>query len=189
MTDERRFSPTFSPFGRFYKLVEIERLWMCYDTVIGSVLAFRRIMMEELEQLRQHIENGETADALAMIDELDEMSKKAWVKRVAAHMNILLIHLIKRDAEQRTTRSWDNSIQNALEEIEDCNKRDSDRGYYLNDDELMMKLQQTYPKAMRSAAEQVLGGQYTTTQLDARVDQDALIQHALQLIQDAKIVC
>ena len=79
--------------------------------------------MDEILELRKSINEGRYADALHIIDELEEMAKDDKLDKIFSYMQILLIHLIKQNAENRTTRSWDNSIKHSLYQIERVNKR------------------------------------------------------------------
>jgi len=65
--------------------------------------------MEELYELRRYIEMGDTAAALALLDEMDEMSRDDKVQKIASFMRVLLVHMIKQAAEYRTTKSWEVS--------------------------------------------------------------------------------
>ena len=51
--------------------------------------------MEELCELRRYIEMGDTAAALALLDEMDEMSKDDKIQKIASFMRVLLVHMIK----------------------------------------------------------------------------------------------
>jgi hypothetical protein len=73
--------------------------------------------MDELRELRQAISEGRYSDALHIVDELDEMAKDDEVGKVFSFMEILLTHLINKESEQRTTRSWNNSINHAVTQI------------------------------------------------------------------------
>jgi len=61
--------------------------------------------MEELYELRSYIEQGRYADALVLLGEMEEMSRDDKINKVGSFLEILLLHLIKRHAEKRTTRS------------------------------------------------------------------------------------
>src|SRR5262249_30147781 len=67
--------------------------------------------MEELYELRAYIESGQYKEALLLLDEMEEMSRDDKINRISSFMEVLLVHLIKQAAEQRTTRSWDVSIR------------------------------------------------------------------------------
>lgn len=62
--------------------------------------------MEELITLRKYIEAKNYQEALALIDELEEMSKDEKINKIESYIVILLVPLIKQKAENRTTKSW-----------------------------------------------------------------------------------
>lgn len=65
--------------------------------------------MEELDELRAFVQHGDYAAALALIDEIDAMSRDDKLTKIEGYMQVLLVHCIKQAAEQRTMRSWDVS--------------------------------------------------------------------------------
>src|SRR4029077_19993290 len=92
--------------------------------------------MEELWELRQHLEAGDYGAALQALDELDEMSRKDTIYKIQSFMEILLIHLINHRADRRTTRSWDHSIRTSCRRILRLNKRRKTAGWILTSAEL-----------------------------------------------------
>ena len=48
---------------------------------------------------------------------MTEMSKDDKLNKIFSFGIILLLHLIKQRAEKRTTRFWDTSIFNAVQQI------------------------------------------------------------------------
>ena len=68
--------------------------------------------MEEILTLKELLLKGDIPGSLAIVEELEEMGRKDIVKTIRSYAIVLLIHLIKRQVEKRTTRSWDVSIQN-----------------------------------------------------------------------------
>jgi hypothetical protein len=92
-------------------------------------------MTQELSELRNSILEGRYADALVIVDELEGMSKQAILRNLQSYLNILLIHLIKNQLEQRLTGSWVNSIRNSIKEIRKLNIKDNKTSYYINKDE------------------------------------------------------
>lgn len=62
-------------------------------------------MTQELTDLRNSILQGRYADALAIVDELEGMSKKAILRQIKSFLKILLIHLIKNHIEHQLTNS------------------------------------------------------------------------------------
>ncbi len=73
--------------------------------------------MEELLELRKCIEEQRYPDALLLIGELEEMSREDKINKIYSYAVILLLHLIKQEAEKRSTRSWDFSVCNSLSQI------------------------------------------------------------------------
>jgi hypothetical protein len=67
--------------------------------------------MEELLQLKQLLLQGDIKASLSVVEDLEEMGRKAIIDKIRSYVIILLIHLIKQKAENRTTRSWDVSIR------------------------------------------------------------------------------
>src|SRR6266516_154205 len=92
--------------------------------------------MEELCELRRYIEMGDTAGALALLDEMDEMSKDDKIQKIASFMRVLLVHMIKQAVEHRTTKSWEVSIRHALRQIATVNTRRKAGGWYVSEEEL-----------------------------------------------------
>ena len=93
--------------------------------------------MEELLELKTLLTEGKVSDALALVDEMTEMSKDDKINKISSYAKILLLHLIKQQAEKRSTRSWDLSIENAVDEIQKINRRRKAKGTYLSDEELL----------------------------------------------------
>jgi hypothetical protein len=113
---------------------------------------------------------------------MTEMSKDDKINKVSSFAKILLLHLIKRQAEGRTTRSWDASIANAVYEIQKTNRRRKAGGNYLTIEELREAIEDAYRVALSGAAAEAFGGSYSVTQLSVMVDRNALIDQAMTLI-------
>ncbi len=71
-------------------------------------------MTQELIDLRNCILEQRYTDALAIVDELEGMSKKAILRQIKSFFKVLLIHLIKNQIEKRLTNSWAASMRNAV---------------------------------------------------------------------------
>jgi hypothetical protein len=139
--------------------------------------------MEELLTLRQYIEERNYDQALELVAELEEMSKEDKISKIFSYAVILLLHLIKQQAEQRTTRSWDFSIYNASKEIKKINKRRKSGGYYASEEELQEIINDAFDTAIRKAALEVLEGKYSSDELNARIDCVSITRDALKLMQ------
>lgn len=128
--------------------------------------------MEELLELRNCILSQEYAKALLIIDELEEMSKDDKLTKISSYIIILLIHLIKQEAENRSTRSWDKSILNSLDRIKFVNKRRKAGGYYLNDKELKDLIEESFDYALREAGFEAFEAIYSSTELLEKFDRN-----------------
>ncbi|MEG4233052.1 DUF29 family protein [Microcoleus sp. Pol11C3] len=138
--------------------------------------------MEELLTLKSLLLKGDIPGSLAIVEELEEMSKKDIIKTIRSYAVILLLHLIKQQAENRTTRSWDISIRNSVLEIQEENKRPRGAGFYLPIEELLIVLEMAYRQAINKASLEVEEGRYEPRELSQLVNQEALINQAMTLI-------
>ncbi|NBD33336.1 MAG: DUF29 family protein [Cyanobacteria bacterium] len=139
--------------------------------------------MEELLTLRQYIQEQNYDKALELIGEMEEMSKEDKLNKIYSYAVILLLHLIKQVAEQRTTRSWDFSIYNATKEIRRVNKRRKSGGYYASDAELTETLADAFDTAIKKAALEVFEGQYTEAEIAEKIDRNTILATALNYIK------
>ena len=138
--------------------------------------------MEELLELRSLLLKGDISGALVIVEELEEMSRDDKINNIRSYAKILLLHLIKQQAENRTTRSWDVSIRNSVLEIRSKNKRRKTGGYYLTAEELRLALEEAYEPALNGASLEVAGGIYDSETLASRISQTEIIDRALALI-------
>lgn len=137
--------------------------------------------------LRKMVEEHDYQGALAIIDELDEMAKDDKINKIESYLLVLLIHLVKQKAEQRTTKSWNRSIDNSLGGIVRSNKRRSAGGNYMRVDELTTAIEETLSLAIRNASYEALEGIYSPEQLTAMVDEETIRQEALDKILTYKL--
>lgn len=142
--------------------------------------------MEELLELKELLLKGDIKGSLALVEELEEMSKDDKINNISSYSIILLLHLIKQQAENRTTRSWDVSIRNSVREIQRKNKRRKAGGYYLTIEELRIALEEAYSQAIDRASLEVEEGRYEPEELEKLVNQDEIIDRALSLISPAE---
>ena len=139
--------------------------------------------MEELLELKALLLKGDIKGSLAIVEELEDMSKNGIISTIRGYAVILLLHLIKQQAENRTTRSWDVSIRNSVREIQRQNKRRKAAGYYLSDEELTDTLNDAYLNALDAASLEVEAGRYQSEQIEAIIDKNKLISDAFLLIK------
>jgi len=135
--------------------------------------------MEELSVLRQYIEQGRYGDALLFIDELEEMSKEDKLNKIFSYALILLIHLVKKHAEQRTTRSWDFSIAYAVLQIKRTNLRRKSGGFYASPEEIQEILEEAFNLALKKAALEGFEGGLEETELAGKLDRAVIIKEAM----------
>mgnify|MGYP006436604521 CR=1 FL=1 len=141
--------------------------------------------MEELFELRNHIQQGRYADALALLGEMEEMSRDDKINKIESFLEILLLRLIKRHAEQRSTRSWDVSISGSVHQINRTNKRRKAGGYYLNREEIRDAIDDSFSMALKRAALEAFEGTLGEAELADKVDEAKVKQEALSLVMEA----
>ncbi|MDM3856423.1 MAG: DUF29 family protein [Aphanizomenon gracile PMC649.10] len=138
--------------------------------------------MEELLELRELVVSGNLEAALSLIDELEEMSKEDKINKIYSYCVVLLVHLIKQQAEKRTTHAWDVSIRNAIDAIDRINNRRKSGGYYMEKKEIEEILPEAYNRALDNASLEAFGGIYDELTLRNMVDQELIIKQALNFI-------
>jgi len=139
-------------------------------------------MVQELVDLRASIAAGNYEDALAIIDDLEGMSKKAILRNIASFLVRLLIHLIKNQVEGRLTNSWVASITDSIVEIKNLNLKENKKSYYLKVDEWDDFLEEAFARAIAPASVEIDNGKYTPMQLLELVDTNQVINIAQKLL-------
>ena len=94
--------------------------------------------MEEILTLKELLLPGDIGGALAIVEELEEMSQDDIINNIGIYGIILRLHLIKQKGENRHTRDWDVSIINSVLAIRKLNKRRKAGGVYLRPEELRL---------------------------------------------------
>ncbi|MBD2552573.1 DUF29 family protein [Limnothrix sp. FACHB-708] len=138
--------------------------------------------MEEILTLHELLLAGDVAGALVIVEELEEMGRSAIVDQIYSYAIVLLTHLIQQKVEERSTRSWEVAIRNAVRHIQRKNKRRKSGGYYLSVDELQEILDEAYASAIDRAALEAFEGRYEAEELAAMVDRIAILKQALTMI-------
>jgi hypothetical protein len=138
--------------------------------------------MEELRTLREYIQKGHYEDALLLIDDLEEMSREDKLNKIYSYAVLLIIHLIKRQAEQRTTRSWEVSIYEAANQIKRINKRHKAGGFHARREELHNIMEEAFDLALKRASLEAFEGQYIERDLAARIIKSAILDEALRSV-------
>ena len=138
--------------------------------------------MEELLELKSFLLGGNIHEALLLVEEMTEMSKDDKLNKIFSFSIVLLMHLIKQQAEKRSTRSWDITIRNAVRQIQRSNKRRKANGTYLSSDEVLETLSDAYKSALDAAALEAFEGRYETEAIANMVDRTTIIDQAIALI-------
>lgn len=140
--------------------------------------------MNELQELRKKIENRDYQGALAIINELEEMSLEDKLNKIYSYTVVLLIHLIKQEAENRTTSSWERSIFNSVKYINKTNKRRRAGGYYASEESLREIINEAYDHALKEASYEAFEGKMDTWELEKKLNREAIEKKAIALIQN-----
>ncbi len=127
-------------------------------------------MVQEFIDLRNSILEGRYEDALAIVDELEGMSKQATLRTIESYLLRLCVHLIFNQIEQRLTNSWVASISDSIRQIKKLNLKDNKISYYINSSEWQAFLEEAIEAAIRPASVEVLGGKLKPAQVSEMVD-------------------
>jgi len=138
--------------------------------------------MEELLTLRELLIKGDMTGALAIVDELEEMSRDDKINNIRSYAVILLMHLIKQKAENCTTKSWELSIRNSIHGIQTKNQQRKAGGTYLNTEELRLAISEAYTEAVDRASAEVEEGRYEPHELAKLVNRKEICDRAIILI-------
>lgn len=137
--------------------------------------------MDELLALRHCLEVGDIPGAIALVDDLAEMSRSDKLNKIDRYGFILRLPLLKRQAAQRLIRSWEGSIRQAVRAIHKVKRRRG--GTYFPLAALREVLVKGYPTALARAALAAFEGRYTATELAQRVDQTTMLAQATDLLR------
>ena len=138
--------------------------------------------MEELLELKGFLLNGNISDALLLVEEMTEMSKDDKLNKIFSFSIVLLMHLMKQQAEKRSTKSWETSIFNAAKQIQRSNTRRKAGGEYLTQAELRETLEDAYESGLKQSALEAFEGRYEASEIAAMIDRPAIIDQAIALI-------
>ena len=138
--------------------------------------------MEELLMLKDLLLKGDVPAALAIVEELEEMSRDDKISTIGSYAIILLIHMIKQQVENRSTASWEVSIRNSIRAVQKKNKRRKTGGYYLTPEELRIALEEAYPDTIDKASLEVEEGRYLPEELEQLVNREDLLDRAMMIL-------
>jgi hypothetical protein len=138
--------------------------------------------MEELLELKELLIHKDFEAAYALVEDLEEMGKKGVARNIRSYAKVLLLHLIKQQVEQRTTKSWNISIRNSIREIKDLNTRLSSKGTYLNNEQLREVIAGAIDSAIDQASIEAAEGIYEARQIEQKIDRNELVKRAIAMI-------
>lgn len=138
--------------------------------------------MDELLELRKHLEAHDYEAAISIVNDLEEMSREDKINKVFSFSTLLLQHIIKKEAEGRTINSREASIKEASVQIKRINLRRKAGGSYLSEAELGENLREAFPVALAKAAAEAFGGALSEQELLSKIDEDHVISMAMQTI-------
>ena len=136
--------------------------------------------MEELLELKEQIVRGDLVAALAIVDELETMSRQDKINTLESFLVVLLVHLIKIQVEQKVTRSWRNSLINSVTQIQTRNKLGK-KSHYIKQNSWQEHYQNKLFTAIRKAAEEIFEG-IEIEELEPRINYDRLKKDTEQLL-------
>jgi Domain of unknown function DUF29 len=139
-------------------------------------------MTQELTDLRTSILEGRYEDALALVDELDGMSRKAILRAIKSFLTRMLIHLIKNQIEQRMNNSWAASIRDSLLEIRDLNLQDNGTSHYVKPENWLEMIEECLDRATSTASVEVCNGIYNPYELTQLVNESQITERAVDLL-------
>lgn len=139
-------------------------------------------MTQELTDLRVSIVEGRYSDAIAIIDDLEEMSKKAILRNIMSFLIRLMIHLIKNQIESRLTNSWIASISDSVIEIQDLNLKDNKKSFYIQFNEWRPYLEEAIERAIRPASVEVMDGKLKPARVSEQINRNKLIEITLEFL-------
>ena len=143
--------------------------------------------MEELLELKEYILRHDYDAALALVEELEEMSKKDIINNIRSDAVVLLLHFIKQELEERTTKSWDISIANSVLEIQSLNRRRKAKGNYIDLEELQEVLQDAWSQAVNLASKEAFEGILNASVILEKVNESEMILQALKRIESGSV--
>lgn len=119
---------------------------------------------------------------MEIVDELEAMSKEDKLEKIYSYAIILLLLLIKQEAEQRTTKSWDVSIKNSVDRINRINKRRKCGNYYVKKEELQEIINDAVYPALRNASLEAFEGDRSESELLEMIDINLIKTNALEML-------
>ncbi len=139
-------------------------------------------MTQELLELRSLLESGRYSEALAVVNEMEDMSKQAILRNIESFLVRLMIHLIKYQIENRLTRSWLASITDSIIQISKLNLKGNKSSYYISQSEWRSFIEDAIEEALLPASLEIFEGSLNADELSDRLDRNRLFFLAQTLL-------
>jgi hypothetical protein len=139
-------------------------------------------MTQELLELKEAILKQDTEAALAIVEELETMGREDKINNIQSYLVVLIVHLLKIQIENRITNSWRASILNSLLRVQRLNKMGTKKSPYIKETQWEEYLREILPEAYLKASLEINEGQYSDEELEEKVDEQRLIDKAINLL-------
>lgn len=139
-------------------------------------------MTQELLDLKQAIANQDLSRAMAIVNDLEAMSREDKIQKIQSHLAVLLLHLLKMQLEQRLTNAWRASVLNALLQIKRTNRMGNKKTPYIQSEDWQEAIAEVMPEVYVIAATEVLGGVLDDAQVEELANQQKLFSCAISLL-------
>jgi len=141
--------------------------------------------MEELTQLREYVSQHRYQEALGLIGEMEEMSRKSILMNIKSYLVRLMVHLIKVQIEQRLTKSWWFSIRDSILKIQELNLMENSKSHYIKQIAWQTYLGDALDDAIFEASLEVANAKYAPKELAQLVDKNQLITLFSEMIAES----
>ncbi|MCL1466469.1 hypothetical protein [Argonema galeatum] len=139
-------------------------------------------MSQELIDLRTSILEGRYVDALAIVDDLEGMSKQSILANIQSFLDRMMMHLIKNQVDQRLTNYRAASIADSIIRIKRLNTKENKTSYYLKADEWDEIIEESLKAAIIAASVEVFNGELSPNQLSELVERTKVINNTKTLL-------
>ena len=116
-------------------------------------------MTEELIHLRLSILENNSEEALAIVDQLEAMSRQAILRNIQSFLDRMMMHLIKNQVEQKLTNYCAASILASVIGIKRLNLKENKTFYYIQRDEWDAWVEESLNLAITYASVDVMNGE------------------------------
>ena len=90
--------------------------------------------------------------------------------------------LIKKHAEQRSSRSWEFSIANSIHQITHINKLRKSGGHYADETLLRESLWKAFPIALKRDSLEAFEGKFDEFELEEKINKNQILEEAFSLL-------